>query len=168
MSDERLERLVRIRDLAKIYGGPTDIRSIKVLCDSQDADERLLGLSLIQLQPYTREWFDLAKTMVVDSDNTCRWQALIAIDPGIQIQPEWVWEVILEFGDTEDEDMQAAIGCVLLEDLLYCDFETYFPKLKAVTLNAPSNWFKTAMYCNYAVHKDNRAEYQTFLDRAEG
>lgn len=110
---------------------------------------------------------DLARKMVSDSDNTCRWQALIAIDPGIQIQPEWVWEVILEFGDTEDEDMQAAIGCVLLEDLLYFDFETYFPKLKAVSMNASPHWLQTAMYCTFAIHKENRVEFQAFLDSAE-
>ena len=168
MNDDELERLVRINNLAESYDGPTDIRSISTLCDSQDADERVLGVILIQKQPYTKEWFDLARTMVSDSDNTCRWQSLIAIGLGVEIQPEWVWEVILDFGDTEDEDMQAAIGCVLLEELLAFDFETYFPKLKAVTLNAAPHWFSTAMYCTVAVPVDHKVEYQAFLDSAEG
>lgn len=167
MSDDELERLVRINNLAESYDGPTDIRSISTLCASQDADERLLGLFLIQKQPHTREWFDLARTMVSHSDNDCRWQSLIAIGLGLSIQPEWAWEVILEFGDTEDKDMQAAIGCVLLEELLAFDFETYFPKLKSATLNTSPHWFSTAMYCTVAVPEDHKVEYQAFLDSAE-
>ena len=95
-------------------------------------------------------------------------QALIAIGHGVEIQPEWVWEVILEFGDSDDEDMQAAIGCVLLEHLLEYDYETYFPKLKEATLNGSPYWFKTAMHCTWNIPEDHKVEYQAFLDSAEG
>jgi len=78
-----------------------------------------------------RFYLALARTLIPDPSNKCRWQAAIVVGEFIEEDPEAVWEVICEFGVSEDEDMRDAISTVLLEHLLEHHFKIYFPRLKA-------------------------------------
>lgn len=75
-------------------------------------------------------FFNLARSLITDPDNDCRWQAVIVVGEDIEENPEPVWQVICQFGVSEDEDMRAAVATVLLEHLLEYHFAAYFPRLK--------------------------------------
>jgi hypothetical protein len=47
-----------------------------------------------------------------------RWQAIIKIGGFIESEPEVIWAFIYEARQTNDEDLQAALACCLLEDLI--------------------------------------------------
>jgi hypothetical protein len=47
-----------------------------------------------------------------------RWQAIIKIGEFIESEPEVIREFICEARQTNDEDLQAALACCLLEDLI--------------------------------------------------
>lgn len=76
------------------------------------------------------QYFELAKSLISDPHNDCRWQALIVIGEYVESQPEAVWRVIQEFGVSRDEDMRNGIATVLLEHLLEHHLDTYLPKLR--------------------------------------
>ena len=65
-----------------------------------------------------------------DADNDCRWQALIVIGEHIESNPEDVWNITLEYGNSTDEDMRDGVATVLLEHLLEHFFDRFFPKLE--------------------------------------
>jgi len=56
--------------------------------------------------------------MIDDSNNTCRWQALIVVGEFIKTHPDDVWPVIEQYGQHKDKDMRTGVACVLLEHLL--------------------------------------------------
>ena len=101
---------------------------------SVDPAQRLQGLRLMRQQIEAgilwRSFFDLARTLIADPDNDCRWQAVIVVGEYIEDYPEGVWEVISQFGESEDEDMRVAVATVLLEHLLEHHFVAYFPRLR--------------------------------------
>ena len=72
-----------------------------------------------------------ARSLIGHSDNDVRWQALIAVGQWIESSPEPVWEVVLEHGESEDEDMRMGVATVLLEHLLEYHFDAYFPLVRA-------------------------------------
>lgn len=75
-------------------------------------------------------FLDLARKLIGDDDNDCRWQAAIVVSESIESNPEGVWEAICEFADSQDEDMRDAIATVLLEHLLEHHFERFFDRVK--------------------------------------
>ena len=96
--------------------------------------DRLRSLGLMQERIGNGDdpsvYLDLARTLIGDSDNDCRWQAAIVVGESIETEPEKVWEVVCEYGTSTDEDMRVAVATVLLEHLLEHHFDTYFPKLR--------------------------------------
>lgn len=76
-------------------------------------------------------FFDLARKLIGDEDNDCRWQAAIVVGESIESNAEGVWEVICEFAEWQDEDMRDAISAILLEHLLEHHFERFFDPVKA-------------------------------------
>jgi hypothetical protein len=76
------------------------------------------------------DFLSLARRLVRDADNDCRWQALIVVGESVESDPEAVWQVVCEHGASEDEDMRAGVATVLLEHLLGQHFDLYFPRLK--------------------------------------
>lgn len=76
-------------------------------------------------------FFDLARKLIGDEDNDCRWQAAIVVGESIESNAEGVWEVICEFAEWQDEDMRDAISAILLEHLLEHHFERFFDRVKA-------------------------------------
>jgi hypothetical protein len=101
---------------------------------SVDPAQRLQGLRLMRQQIEagipSSFFFSLARSLINDSSNDCRWQAIIVVGEFIEENPEGVWDVICEYGVSDDEDMRAAVATVLLEHLLQYHFWVYFPRLK--------------------------------------
>jgi hypothetical protein len=109
-------------------------RRLAARAASADASSRLGVLRFLREQMTSGErppyYFDLARSLIGDPDNDCRWQAMIVIGEFIADNPEGVWDVICEFGVSEDDDMRAAVSTILLEHLLEHDFARYFPSVK--------------------------------------
>jgi hypothetical protein len=104
------------------------------MATSSDPAQRLLALRRMREQIHTgtspTDFLSLARPLVADSDNDCRWQALIVVGESVEVAPEIVWDVICEFGGSADEDMRAGVATVLLEHLLEHHLDTYLPKLR--------------------------------------
>lgn len=60
-------------------------------------------------------YLGLAKRMVADPDNHCRWQAFIVIDGFVERNPELVWPIIEEHATSTDDDIRMAVATNLLE-----------------------------------------------------
>lgn len=56
-----------------------------------------------------------------------RWQAIIKIEDYIEEEPDAIWAFILRWGSNPDEDLRSAIATLLLEHLLGCHFDRFFP-----------------------------------------
>jgi len=128
--DEEKERssvLEKLRRRAANYKGSRSIDTLIKLARSKNARDRLLALLLIR-EPFFKQrpaHFDLARSLVGDADNNCRWQALCVIADFLESHAEAVWEVIDENAANADDDMQSALFCVLLEDLWEMDRREY-------------------------------------------
>jgi hypothetical protein len=108
-------------------------------CRSRNAAVRLRALLKMRQQVVEglpKGYFGLAKGLVADLDNDCRWQAIIVVGEYIRTDPASVWKVIERFGSSDDEDMRSAIGTVLLEHLLEMRFNSFFPKVKRKALQS--------------------------------
>ena len=107
---------------------------LKQMSESLDVNTRLRALFLIRKQiefeSASQDYFSLAQRLINDEDNNCRWQALIVIGEFIETEPERIWEVIREHGESPDEDMRNGVATILLEHLLEHHFNSYFPRLK--------------------------------------
>jgi hypothetical protein len=110
---------------------PDEIRRLSL---SKDGHERVLSLFLMRRRIAAGDaattYLPRARQMIRDSDGNCRWQATIVVGESIKIDPDAVWQVVLEHGDSEDDDLRRAIACVLLEHLFESDFERYFSLLR--------------------------------------
>jgi hypothetical protein len=112
------------------------------MATSADVSRRLEALRLMRERIAAgrspRTFFDLARSLIDDPNNNCRWQAVIVVGESIEEAPEKVWEVVCEFGISEDEDMRDAVATVLLEHLLEHHFAAFFPRLeKKIKEGAP-------------------------------
>jgi hypothetical protein len=124
---------------------------IAALAGHRDPSQRLLALSLMQADitagtPAIR-YLGLARPLVEDPDNDCRWQALIVIGELMWTHPEEVWQVVLAHGGSEDSDMRAGVATVLLEHLLEEHFEEYFPRIRAEILRGSARFAETVGMC---------------------
>ena len=98
------------------------IPHLRRMCASSSAKRRLTALLAMRRQigrgRRSTEYMRLARRMIDDSDNDCRWQALIVTGEFIETHPDDIWQVVEQYGQHEDEDMRAGVATVLLEDLL--------------------------------------------------
>ena len=116
------------------------LSDVSKMLRSRKGDSRLQGLFTIRQQLAHKPlaaYFSLAKTLVTDSDNDCRWQSLIVIGEYIQTRPAGVWRVILRHANSADEDMRSAVARVLLEHLLEYHFTKFFPSLRREAIRSP-------------------------------
>ena len=101
---------------------------------SDDVKRILAELDEIQTEAALGEpndaLFERARSRVGHTDNDVRWQALIAVGMWVTTCPEEVWSVVLEHGESEDEDMRSGVATVLLEHLLEHHFDAYLPRLR--------------------------------------
>jgi len=137
-----------------------------------DADKRLLALALMKKQIRLGDnpiyYFRLGRKLVSDSDNNCRWQSLIVIADLIEAKPDLVWEVVSEFGDSDDDDMRMAIATILLEHLLDHDFGRYFPKVQEEIRNKRYRFIDTLGNCAFdGMDGPNHKKAQSYLRNAK-
>jgi hypothetical protein len=93
---------------------------------------RAMRRQLVEGRP--KSYFRLAKRLVHDRSNVCRWQALILIAEFIPYAPEDVWYVVVATSKNSDDDMRDGLAAVVLEHLLEFDFDTYFAKVRELIL----------------------------------
>lgn len=140
------------------------------LAESSETDKRLLALALMRKQIASgddpREYFPVARRLIADPDNNCRWQSLIVIAELIESEPDLVWDVVSQFGDFDDDDMRAAIATILLEHLLDRDFERYFAKVKEEIRNQRYRFIDTLDSCSFGEMKGAK-KMQNFLNKAK-
>ncbi len=127
---------------------------------SEDVERILAELTAIQDAP-ALDALSLrrARSLVGHADNDVRWQALIAVGNWIWTDPEPVWEVVLEHGESEDEDMRTGVATVLLEHLLEHHFDAYFPRVRErIEAGAPLMKETLGMCGRFGLSQDRWAE----------
>ena len=119
MTEDLNKQLDRIWQEAHAGDLMVTLPEIRNLLKSTDPEDRLRGLLLLRRHIDERdlkdEFFQLAKPMIEDENNNCRWQALIVIGEFIQSKPDEVWRVVREYAESEDDDMRLGVAKVLLE-----------------------------------------------------
>jgi len=129
------------------------------LAKSSEADQRLLVLALIRKQIASGD---------NPPDNNCRWQSLIVIAELIESDPDSVWDIVNECGDSDDDDMRMAIAKILLEHLLDRDFERYFVKVQEEIQNRRYRFIDTLENCSFDGRKGaNYRKAQNLLKNAK-
>ena len=105
---------------------------------SRKAIDRRRALYLMRRQIEERghqiAYLRLARSLIGDRSNKCRWQALIVVGEFIKIAPDAVWNIARKYGVSKDEDMRNGVATVLLEHLLEYHFSEIFPKVKSLVL----------------------------------
>ena len=146
--DERLER-ARARSAAE--RPPVTAERIAKLCRSGSADDRLLALVLVQKQMQLdgprEEHLRVARRLVGDASDSCRWQALFVIGRFVGKTPEAVWEIVTELGSGKDAKMRSAVATALLEPLLDHHYDKYFRRLEARIRRGDPNLTDTLQKC---------------------
>jgi hypothetical protein len=142
------------------------------MLSSPMAAERLRSLRLMRDQIAkggpAADFLELARPLIEDSDNDVRWQAIIVIGESISSSPEKVWEIVLKYGVSPDDDMRDAVASVLLEHLLDRDFEGYFARLEERIRSKTDLLADTLGRCwFFGPNADNRqARVKQLLERA--
>ena len=158
---ERDEQLAESRERAKAWPGPISLEGLTELAASADTRERRLALALMQREIYERDvpafhFFPLARRLVGDPDNICRWQALFVVSECDDTHLAAVLEVCAEHADSADADMRAGIACVVLEHVLDRHFDEALPWLREQARGASANFEETIRLCSYAGHDGER------------
>jgi len=95
---------------------------LRQMCSDPSERDRLLALFVMRRQTAEQrldvDYLELAKSLIEDENNDCRWQALIVIGEFIPADPEAVWRVVARYGVSDDPDMRMAVATVLLEHLI--------------------------------------------------
>ena len=129
------EKLAEASRRAKEAFRPVTQSRLAALAADPDARQRLLALMLMRRRidegAPAIDYLSLARPLVEDPDNDCRWQALIVVGENVDAHPEEVWRVVLAHGDSTDADMRMGVAVVLLDDLLARHFDEYLPKVRA-------------------------------------
>jgi hypothetical protein len=116
------------------------------------------------LQSYSR----LARPLVADADNDCRWQALIVLGEFVPSDPEAVWPVVLRYGDHSDPDMRSGVATVLLEHLLEHHFVRYWPRVRRMVRQSPTRFGDTLERISaFGQARAHRREIRDVLTRRE-
>lgn len=127
--------LQKAEKISKYY----NIAQLSDLLTSSKSFNRLLALQIIRKQIINfkplKSYYLLSKKIIEDVDNNCRWQSLIIIGEYINNYSDEIYNIIIKYGSSEDEDMRAAIATVLLEHLLEKDFKKYFSLYKNISKN---------------------------------
>ncbi|MBI1225424.1 MAG: hypothetical protein GC192_09330 [Bacteroidetes bacterium] len=130
-----------------------DLEKIHGLLSSKMSEKRLEGLYAVRLIELFQDVtiFEKAKTIIEDKNNDCRWQALIVCSEFMERFSDEVWDIILNYGNSEDDDMRSAIATVLLEHYFENNLELKLHKLedleRKVTYDEYANLKKTLSMC---------------------
>jgi hypothetical protein len=149
--DQQDKQCRRIWDKAARQTSTLAIPQLTALTRSRTAVDRLFALMVMRRQMETRGpvrgYFPLAKRLIRDANNNCRWQALIVVGEFIKEMPEVVWPIVLRFGSCDDEDMRAGVATVLLEHLLEYHRRVYEPLLNKHIQNGNASLAATLSMC---------------------
>lgn len=126
---------------------------------SKGNDKRLLALLTIKQKveieveastiPSSR-FYNIAQKYLKEQDKDCKWQAFITIGFFIETKPEECWQLIIEFGNSKDNDTRVAVATVLLEHYFEQNsylFDVKFRELKRKIKDGNKNLLKTLSYC---------------------
>lgn len=140
-------------DINNLY----DYQTFKSNLTSSENDIRLSTLynlrEEIAKNGLTDEIFELALNQISDSDNECRWQAIIIIGEFLKSKQAEIWKVIMTYGSSTDDDMRMAIACILLEHYFEENIDLFENKISEMTFeisNGNKNLKKTLSYCNFS------------------
>ena len=95
-----------------------------------------------------------------------RWQAIIAVGEFIDASPHEVWQFVARWGCTEDDDLQDAVACCLLEHLLENHFDAIFPLVRELALT-DARFYETFRKCwrfGRAELPGNRERFDALMD----
>jgi hypothetical protein len=142
MTGTAKSRLEQVRAIARNYTGSRSIVTLTRLARSRSVRDRLLALLLMQEESWRKRasHFGLARSMIRDSDNDCRWQAVIVIGGYLESRSEDVWDVIDEYAEEADDDMRTALFCVLLEHLWELNRKEY--RMRVRKLSRKHAWLR--------------------------
>ena len=170
-AQKQKRRLSRAFETAQASHGAGELALAKVsaMVSAHSPEERLLGLVairvLIEAGEPPSKFLELSASRIGDPDSTCSWQACIAVGESISSNPDAVWRTILDHCDSEDEDLQAAISCVLLEHLLEEHFDAYFPRLKREFWAGHTGLQRVLRSSWFDMTSRQRSQVERFLDR---
>lgn len=155
---------------AESYAAPVSEAEIRRLSESKDGRDRLLSLVLMRKQIERGQpasaYLPLARSMVSDSENHCRWQAAIVVGMSIESAPDEVWQVVRQQGDSKNEDMRSAMATILLEHLLEFDFDKYFSLVRAEVANGRSRLLDTLDRCSFFNNNARENKVRNYLRNA--
>ena len=141
-----------VEEAERRFFKPVPVERLADMSSSPDSAIRRLAVALMvkQLKAGTplEEYIPILRTLVADEDHLCRWQSQIALSEVIfSGDPEIAWEIVVEHADSEDDDLRAAIACLLLEDLLDQYFDEYFPRVCKMARNASPGTLEMIRTC---------------------
>jgi hypothetical protein len=114
-------KLRRARARARSEGAKLSLRSLTELAQSPQVADRLFALAVLwdwlESNGPRAQYLKLARPLIRDRDNDCRWQALVVVGEFVRTDPEAVWRVAKRFGSSMDTDMRTGVATVLLKHL---------------------------------------------------
>ncbi|MBX7152960.1 hypothetical protein K1X84_15135 [bacterium] len=131
----------------------TDITlsEIRKLSKSPITNDRLKALLCIRQQEFFEpSTFLIARKLIDDVDNDCRWQSIIIVGEFIQVKRNEIWEIILQYGNSVDDDTRTAIATVLLEHFLEIyenDLDSILEELIEHSRSGEMNLLRTLSIC---------------------
>ncbi|NUQ35680.1 MAG: hypothetical protein HUU29_12160 [Planctomycetaceae bacterium] len=117
------------------------LEQLRESCALESSRKRIRALRVMRRQlaeGRPRAYLRLAKRLVQDRSNTCRWQALAVVGEYIPYAAEDVWKVVVAASRNSDDDMRDALAVLLLEHLLEFDFDKYFPRVRELIVDGDS------------------------------
>jgi hypothetical protein len=140
----------------------------------ENNEKRLLALLTIRKKLESASidnphYFETAKRFLNDPDNDCKWQSFIIIGNFMQPRPNECWQLIVEFGNSDDEDTRTAVATILLEHYFEENphlFKTKFKELEQRVKLKGHNLFKTLTYCRSKWgSEDNNLTVENFIKK---
>jgi hypothetical protein len=147
-ADERYERAWNRSAASSL---PVAGSRLSRLVRSADAEDRLAALLIVRRQidrnGVRDQYLPLARSLVADPDDPCRWQALMVVGQFAERRASAVWPVVLEHGASASADTRSAVATTLLEPILEHHYEKYFPVLKAAVEGGDARLTDTLRRC---------------------
>lgn len=80
-------------------------------------------------------------------DEASVWKAAEALGEYAEANPEMIWPLVVKHGSSDNAEVRAAIATCVLEHILECHFERYFPMVEAIVRNGNRCFAETFLTC---------------------